>query len=301
LAYRDAPEVTSLISEGDVPVKYSYLAEAAQDYDEWARSERYRRLAWALENEAAIVGEALRGVESFQLCDIGPGNGCHAVSLFSRGKIGSARLGRYLAMDLSEPLLQVTLATVHQAWPDVEVEATQWDIECEPTSHVSTWREEEPARLPVVLALLGLTLGNVVDPARVLRNIRESCLPGDLLVVGIGIQDRAWGSKESLASYTSEEFRRGEMTRFERLGISRDDVVFDVWFEDDTVLAGITARRTLRLDGAVVVPAGKRITCFRSRRFREDKVEELLAGSGWVQVAMRINHIGVATILVRAA
>lgn len=290
----------SAIADGEIPLKYAYTGNGAADHSDLSRSSTYRRAAWSLSGEAQLPSRAIVDRPTIDFCDVGPGNGAHAALLLRREELSGSRVSRYLAADLSEGLLWRALRTLGRAIPGGMVQTTVWDFEGGTSDDVRTWREAAPATAKVVFGLLGLTLGNVIDPVRVLRNIRESCRQDDSMLVGVAVEMPGSHSDDVLAPYQTEAFRRAASAPFYRLGLQEGTFDFEIWRHDGDVFAGILVRHEATLSDRTSFRSGQRIVCFRSRRFTTDRLESLLRAGGWMEAARTGDSGGHVTSLLAA-
>ena len=279
------------VGKGVLPTKLTYCGEAAVAYDQLARHRGYESLVMAVDNEVAAI-RALPPPAASSICDLGSGNGLHAVALMRGCAERGLPVRRYLALDISPRLLAIAELEVHAALPDVEVAAAEWDFEESVTAAIRRWRRGAPA----LIVMLGLTLGNVEDPRRVLANVRRSVEAGDMLLLGVAAAPSEPGL--ALAAYRSREFMEAALAPFVVLGLDADDLAVDVWWEPGCVRAAVRACRTVRFPGsAVVLNRNSRVTVMQSRRFRPDEIEGLAEAAGWrVAGETRLDAVGHLTV-----
>lgn len=298
-----SPESVSLrtrcleaIGGGVLPTKLTYCGEAGLAYDRLARREAYRGIVMAVGDEAQATRSALPQARHCSICDLGSGNGLHAVALMRACAAAGLTVRRYLALDIAPRLLAIAEHEVRTALPEVEWSAEVWDFEEAPTTAIRRWRDG-----PTVITMLGLTLGNVEDPGRVLTHVRCSVEDGDVLVLGVAAAPS--DPRRALAPYVSPEFTEAALAPFVKLGLDAADLAVDVWWEAGGVRAAVRARRTVRFPGsAVVLERNSRVVVLQSRRFLPGEVEVVATAAGWrVAGEPRLDAAGHMTVTLCAS
>lgn len=182
--------LTALKGRKEIPLKFVYLEEGAYNWDRLIEDKKYglgkienNLLKSSLPNIYRAIGQ-----RSFNLIDVGPGNGKKAVTLI-RFFLNKFKPVYYLGLDISQEMLQLTL---HKLRPllkrGVSVNTDVIDFEQGNFSQATrkTRQEGYPRNL---IFILGNTIGNPFDKDRVLTNIRESMTLNDYLVIGLELAD----------------------------------------------------------------------------------------------------------------
>lgn len=281
-----------------VPLKYAYAGSAAKTHDKLARHEDYQQGAgYPLLDTRWLHKLGLPPGSAAQIAEIGPGNGRHTAMFLQALDAGGYHCERYLGLDFSSSLRSMARHHVaSQVSATVEIEMAEWDVETAPTGTIAGWRGDGP----VLTCLLGQTLGNVENMPDTLANIRASLQPDDRLLLGLSARTSETRSSVYVAPYNSEIFRSAALEPLRAVGVDLDDVEFDVRYEDHEVFGVCTLRKETALDG-VSFPAGWAIRCFRSRRFSEREVSDLLKDNGWSDIRWAPDDTGEHLIVLAIA
>jgi L-histidine N-alpha-methyltransferase len=259
------------------PVKFAYAGSATGTHIALADNLPFEELGGRAEHEVRavlLVGKPLPS----QICDVGPSNGLHTIEFLRRYRAAGGRCTRYLAMDYSGRLLAVARENLASCVPDMAA-FVRWDMEMAPSTAVADWRGQGP----VLMCLLGNTLGNVEQPDRSLVHLRASCRTDDLLLLSVSLL--AAGDEATLLHpYHSAVFRNMVLQPLRAAGIPDRDVDLVVRLENDTIVAEARLSRSARALGVDLL-AGETIGCFRSRRHHKQAVIDLLRATGWQPLA----------------
>lgn len=270
-------EFAACLARREIPLKFAYAGSAAQTHDELARSAGYQEVVLAVAQEVAVLDGIFLPGPPIALCDVGPGNGVHSTAFLSQLKLRGHLVSSYLALDFSHDLLEICLALIQARLPDLSRSSGTWDFESGPTPELARWRGTAE---PVLVSLLGHTIGNPQDPGSVLRHIRESCAAGDHLLISAALFPKHQTSSEILKPYLTPVFRAAALEPFFAAGVPRENLAFDVQMDGQDVIAeAIVLEDTVAI--GVPLHRGERIHCFRSQRFTNDELKGLLEGAGW--------------------
>jgi L-histidine N-alpha-methyltransferase len=271
-------EVIAGIAAGIVPLKYAYAGSAAMTHDQLARTDGYRGVV----GSAALEADALGCLMPYpalprELVEIGPGNGQRTVALLSHLRDRGAVLDRYLALDFSGTLLDMCrhqLATAMDR--QFAVHTGVWDVESGPSTLIDDWRADGR---PVVVGLLGQTLGNVESAIDTLVHLYSSMAPGDVLIVTLALVGEQ-PAEEILAPYRTTLFRDAVLEPLLATGIAPQDVEFQVSLSDATVIGEVVFRAHTTI-GPHVIAAGHKVRCFRSQRFEAAHLPAMFDQKRW--------------------
>jgi L-histidine Nalpha-methyltransferase len=241
---------------GVVPPKFSYAGSAAYRHHALAVTNGYQAVADTMDLEAGMI----RHLSTQQIAEIGPGTGAHTAALLRALSITPVR---YLGLDFSRTMLDLAAPALQWAH-----NFAVWDVDNGPTDAIREWRSGGS----VLALLLGNTLANLEDPAAVLRHIRESLEPGDTLLLSVNLADDEVDPASIVAAYQTSEFQDSVLESFRAAGVDTSDL--ELSFHDGELRAFVT----LSADG-------RRIQCFRSRRFSPSVLMKAL--DGFEKVSMR--------------
>ncbi len=260
------------LERGWLALKFAYVGAGAHLHDAYAASSDYRQLMTAAHDADTVLRARLTGHLAGGLVDIGPGNGARSSRLLTRLTELGHPCHRYLALDFSEEMLDLSVLRLAAAATRTACTSHVWDVEECATLRVEGWR----LAAPLLACLLGNTLGNLEEPGAALVNIRRSLRPGDaLLATVLAVPARG---DDPLAAYRSPAFRRSVLAPLHAVGIR--DVELVLRLVDGSVVGEALIPGPVELPG-LRLAAGHRVRCFRSRRFSAAAVRDVFESSGW--------------------
>ena len=283
------------MSRGRLPLKYAYAGSAAFTHDALARTAGYAEVIGAARFEIETLLGALTSAPPWQVAEIGPGNGVHSAEFLRLlGEVSPAGARRrYLGLDFSATLLALALPRIAGDCPGVECASGWWDVEAGATARISAWRDP---RHPVLLCLLGHTLGNLEDPTRALRNLAFSAQPGDLLFVSLSLMPPGADTDAVLAPYRNEVFSAAVLEPLRAADIEGDSVRLGLSLRGRTVLGEAVFTRPVTLGGHEFRNRDV-VRCFTSERFLPGEALEALSRTGWQVRGWAVDgdasHLGV--------
>ena len=298
---------------GLLPLKYAYAGSAAFTHAALASTEGYHAVVGTAELEVRALMKAVRGAAPpTQVAEIGPGTGEHTLAFLSllqeaaaaeraRG-IAEFSLSpddarpagiRYLGLDFSSTLLTVAqeclargLAVGGVRFGGLDVRTAAWDLERGRTERVARWRRETG---PVLMCLLGHTLGNLGDPVAALRHLAASARPGDLLLVGLTLYPQDASPDAILAPYLNDVFAAAVLEPLRAAEFGAEDVSFEVRRRGRAVVGDVTFARRVDRSGHTYRP-GPKVQCFFSTRFLPSEGLEIVRQAGWTVQSYAIDQ-----------
>jgi uncharacterized SAM-dependent methyltransferase len=182
--------LASISARGEIPVKYAYLNEGAQKWDEiykqWEEgdgvtSEEMLLLTSHLDSFVGAFGES----DGINLVDLGCGSGTPAIRII-KYLIGRGLKVNYVAVDISQEMLELAEANLLSEFSDLPVTSLRLDFEKDSlTDQLLSIKQK--TNYPSLLINLGNTLGNYVNVSSVLTNFMESMTLDDYLLLGNGL------------------------------------------------------------------------------------------------------------------
>lgn len=271
-------DVVAGIVAGIVPLKYAYAGSAARSHDQLARSHGYLDVVGSAALEADALGCLMPYAELPPgLVEIGPGNGMRTVGLLSHLWDRGAPVRRYLALDFSRTLLAICRHELASAVAGrLTVQTGVWDMESGPSPLIDEWRVDGN---PIVVGLLGQTLGNVESTVETLAYIYASMTPGDVLVVTLALVGEQ-PVENILAPYRTPMFRDAVLEPLLATGIAPDDIELQLSVTDATVIGEVVFRSATTV-GPHAIEAGHKVRCFRSQRFDAGQLPALFDQKRW--------------------
>jgi L-histidine N-alpha-methyltransferase len=257
-----------------VPVKFMYAGSGAAKHLRFADDYGEEYLDGRAEHEVAAIVEVL-GVNGVpvQFCDIGSSNGVHTAQFVTGLRAQGHSFSRYLSIDFSEILAEGARARLAGILP-ARSNFVCSDIEESPAAAIDAWR----AAGRVLIGIFGNTLGNVVDPLSVLRNVFHSARAGDNLALGVFLPPS--GDRDPARHYAVPLLRDMIVEPLRAIGLRDEFMEFHVGFDGRAFVGRARLRRHFTYRD-VRLGAGDEVECFLSRRYRSAEVRRLLVASGW--------------------
>ncbi|WP_344612938.1 L-histidine N(alpha)-methyltransferase [Dactylosporangium salmoneum] len=269
-------------------MKYAYAGSAAYTHDRYASTADYSAMMASAANESeTLLMSGVRDLDLRDLAEVGPGNGRHSVA-FLRGLAERGRAPRrYLGVDFSATLLNIAAERIRaQAGAGLAVDTAVWDVEDRPSPCLERWRSGAG---PVVVCMLGGTLGNLESPVQVLRNLADGLCSGDVLLLTVLLRPATAAVESTMSAYRTEAFRCAALEPLVAAGLRPADMRLTLTYDDSAVVGEVTLLRDARV-GRTRLPRGHQFRCFLSRRFAGDEVIRLLYDSGWAVRAVRVDE-----------
>lgn len=283
-------EIWECIKRGTVPLKFAFAGDAAETHDELGKSEEYHENITSIKVEKDIlqgIGSDLQGYD--QICEMGPGNGYHTITLLDIFENVGHLPDDYLALDFSNDLLEIAIRRIEDQYPTLVTGSEAWDFEKRPTNAIQEWRSEDS-----ILALfVGSTLSNMASPVTVFNNFRESLTDNDLLLIEVALWNDP-STNELLDGYRTDVFRNAALEPLLMAGIDEDSGRFELFLDRDerTVYGEFVFDKEFKLSyegESLQFNPGSKIICFQSKRFLDAEVRSLLSDSGWCIVDSSIS------------
>lgn len=191
--------INNLEIRREIPLHYYYLGKGALYWDAYlqklntsARSNYLTTTVKLLELEKAYRDSWLNNLKAINVVDIGVGNGLVIKKLLSELH-ASGRLNRYIGIDISEKLLDITEYNL-QNWisKDLRIEKYLKDITYDRFTEILACNKfnEDAASTANLVLFLGGAISNFRDPEQALKTLRDSMGKRDLLVSSLKIDNR---------------------------------------------------------------------------------------------------------------
>lgn len=290
LTDRQQYELLAAISaRGEIPVKFVYLGNGAQRWDDIYRDADYSDGINSSEmslimNHIKSFLQAFNGADGINLIDLGCGNGLPAIDIMKQIKAQNLSIN-YVAVDISQEMLALAARNIGQELPDVSM--TQLQLDFENDSLTSKLLDiKQSSRKPNLLINLGNTLGNYVNVSSVLTNFLQSMTLEDYLLIGNGlINDQ--NPQRILASYDGVESVKQAVTApAQALGLftGQDDyrVLWNSSERRVELRIKLNSERELSLAGqSMTMESGDEILVAQSRKYTEASLTKLLSAVGF--------------------
>jgi len=299
LTDRQQYELLAAISaRGEIPVKFMYLGEGAQRWDAVNRDADHSDGITGSEMNLIMAHiksflQVFSGVEGINLVDLGCGNGLPAIDILKEVWAQKLRVN-YVAVDLSQEMLDLAKRNITEALPDVAV--TQLLLDFESDSLASQLLDiKQRSKQPNLLINLGNTLGNYVNVSSVLTNFLQSMTLEDYLIVGNGlINDQ--NPQKILAAYDNVISVKNLVTAPARyLGIFTDQDDYRVLWNPNERRVELRiklneGRKLTLAEQSIAMEKGDEILVAQSRKYTEASLTKLLSGVGFRTELLTTNH-----------
>jgi len=275
-----------------VPLKFAYAGSAAHTHNRLASRSSYQSVATAIDAEIRATLKLLDpNVTGLSICEVGPGNGTHTVAFLRTLYQAGTSVLNYLGLDFSRELLSILERQLAQDEPRLPVHVDTWDFEAEPTTAIDSWRSSSK---PVLILMIGHTIGNPYSPLACLKNIFLSSRPGDGLVLSAmlrGTQPVA----DLVKPYLDSVFIAAALEPLRMGGLNISEGSFHVRWEESTsaIIGEFVLSNDQRIsyrEETIVFSAGSIIRCFLSRRFQQNDIATLLSDAGWLIKDNCLSH-----------
>lgn len=275
-------EIWECIKRKTVPLKFAFAGDAAETHDELAKSKKYHENITSLQVEKDILQGMGSNLQKYnQVCEIGPGNAHHTITLLNFLSDLGYLPDDYLALDFSRNLLDIGMGRIKEQFPSLTTDSETWDFEKQPTDAIRRWRSDDP----VLSLFIGSTLSNMASPVNVFKNIRDSHTDGDLLLLEVALWNDS-PTDEILDGYRTDVFRNAALEPLLMAGIDEDCGCFELTLDrnERSVYGEFVFHEEFELsyDGeSLRFEPGSSITCFRSKRFIDNEVRSILKEANW--------------------
>jgi len=269
-----------------LPLKFAYIGPAAFTHDQLVRSPSYRLSdieSSLIRNSfyKNIVSNIGLSKKSINFIDIGSGNGLKAITvldIFFNEQFSV----NYLALDYSQNLLDIAKNNIVNAFPSFEHTSAEV-VDFENDSFSDIIKKYLPNDRFSLLTLFGHTLGNPLNPTKVLANIRNSMIYSNDcgFCIGIELFDPT-KVKEILANYQNKAFHKAVFNPLTFVGLSQKNGALNINFNYETknVEVHFEIHQKTRIDcgsfGYVDFEEGDNILLFLSHRFNLDTLRQNL-------------------------
>jgi len=182
--------IQTLTTRREISLKYSYKGQGANIWNKFYLN--YLRPRWyrpvnreiaLLNDNFEIITRKISAVNTINIIDVGAGNS-YPVKQFIRRLHRLGKITRYIALDISEDLLNVSQKNIKKWFPHIDFISDKIDIENQSLSqtllnHQVNLKTDDTAQ---IILHLGVTMGNHHNRTAVLQNFRDSMGKQDVLV-----------------------------------------------------------------------------------------------------------------------
>lgn len=284
---QEAELVTAIQGRGEIPLKFAYLGEGAENWDKIAKQRSEGEGINSSEEQLLNkrINDFLSTISTkngINIIDIGCGNGEPVLPILQKMSEASVRFS-YVPMDISQEMLDLATNTIKSHFPGAECKPIVMDFELGQFSDVMY--ELKKDKSTNLMLFLGSTLGNHSDLNRVLTNFRDSMTSTDYLILGVELTNLV--KIESLLPHYNNELAK-QFTTFvlKELGVTEEDYKYNALWNDKS--NQIEVRAILQNPIAIEIAEEKftlqkneSILLGRSIKFTEYTITKLLSDVGF--------------------
>ena len=286
--------LASISARGEIPVKFGYLWDGAERWDNFYRSE------WSIKNEevALMAAHIESFIQSFgntkgiNLIDLGCGNGLPALEILKKLKAKKLTVN-YVPVDLNPKMCAIASKNIRETFGDISVTELEIDFESESLASALISVKQQ-SKLPNLLINLGNTLGNYVNVSSVLTNFLQSMALDDYLIIGNGLVNDQ-NPKKILNAYASDLLREDLVMPARMLGLFTDKDSYEVLWNPShhriEARIKLSSDRQLSLAGqSISLAEGDEILVLRSSKYTESSLTRLLSEVGYRTELLTTNR-----------
>ena len=262
----------------EIPLKYSYKGRGAKIWDNFYQ--KYIIPRWyrtsnveidLLKQNFEYINSNTQNCQKVNIIDVGAGNS-YPVKEFVRRLNKLGKIHKYVALDISEELLNLSQNNFKRWFPQIEFVSSTIDIENSSIPTVLLKNTEDPVN---IILHLGVTIGNHQNRIGVFKNFRDSMGKNDILVFTIETGSNSdWdGQVRGGCKYHAEQVYKWIQNN---IGIKSEDceLVRKYDLETDSIVANLKLRQSytinfscMGIDKDVEISEGEEITVWRHHKY----------------------------------
>ncbi|BBD64740.1 hypothetical protein NIES4072_15960 [Nostoc commune NIES-4072] len=280
----------------EIPLKYSYKGRGAKIWDNFYR--KYVIPTWyrtsnveieLLKENFKYLNDNIQNGKKVNIVDVGAGNS-YPVKNFIKKLNFQGKVNKYIALDISEELLNLSKNNFTKWFPLVKFISSTIDIEnsCVPKTLFQNQTNIEIDDTAKIFFHLGVTIGNHQNRDEVLKNFRDSMGKNDFLVFTneIGSNSKWDGNVRGGCKYHVEEIYGWVKSK---IGIKSEDceLIRKYDLKTDSIVANMKFHHNYTLnfsrmgiDKKIEISEGEEITIWRHHKYEIPKLLQELERSG---------------------
>ncbi|MEH1939464.1 MAG: L-histidine N(alpha)-methyltransferase [Nostoc sp.] len=280
----------------EIPLKYSYKGRGAKSWNDFYL--KYVIPRWygranveidLLKNNFKYLNSNIQPGNKVNIVDVGAGNSYPVKKfIYKLNKLG--KVNKYIALDISEELLDVSRKNFKKWFPLVEFLSSTIDIEnsCVPKIFFQNQTSLEIDGTAKIFLHLGVTIGNHQNRDEVLKNFRDSMGKNDFLVFTneTGSNSQWDGIVRGGCKYHVEEIYAWVKNK---IGIKSEDceLVRKYDLKTDSIVANLKLINDYTIDFSrmgidknLEIFEGEEITIWRHHKYEMPKLMQEIERSG---------------------
>ncbi|MBG1266583.1 L-histidine N(alpha)-methyltransferase [Nostoc sp. WHI] len=280
----------------EIPLKYFYKGRGAKIWDDFYL--KYLIPKWygrsnveidLLKNNFQCLNDNIQSGEKINIIDVGAGNS-YPVKKFIHRLNQLGRVNKYIALDISEELLNLSKRNFKKWFPLIEFISSTIDIEnsCVPKNLFQNQASLEIDDTAKIFFHLGVTIGNHQNRDKVLQNFRDSMGKNDFLVFTneTGSNSEWDGKVRGGCNYHVEGIYEWVKNK---IGIKNEDceLLRKYDLKTDSIVANIKLRNhytinfsRMGIDKNIEISEGEEITIWRHHKYEMPKLMQEIERCG---------------------
>ncbi len=278
----------------EIPLKYSYKGRGAKIWNDfylkyiiptWYRTSNIE-INLLKDNFQYIKGDS-QNCKKVNIIDVGAGNS-YPVREFIRKLDKLGKLNKYVALDISQELLNLSQTNIKKWFPHLKFTNSTIDIEnYSIPKHLLKNQDNLDSDTANIILHLGVTIGNHHNRKAAFKNFRDSMDKNDLLVFTneIGSNSQWNGEARGGCNYHARQIYRWIQAN---IGINEDcELIRKYDLETDSVVAKIKFSHNytinfsfLEIDKNVEISKGEEITIWRHHKFEIPRLLQEIEEAG---------------------
>lgn len=225
-------EISEIINyldlEKAVPLKYCYIGKSAEIWDNFIVEFGKNKQDKSTNNEGELLKESWNYINykipnntKINVIEIGQGNS-YPVKDFISQVVSLGRINSYVAIDLSQEMLNISQENILQWFPEVKFLGHKCDIEKDLLSKIISEYKCDSDNIINVIISIGGTIQNHQDRCKILKNIKMGMAKNDLFLFTFDMGSHInWDGKLS----DGGSFYMNKLYKYltDVLGIKRED------------------------------------------------------------------------------
>lgn len=295
--------IHALEARREFPLKYSYKGRGGKIWNAFYLkyiSPRWYRTSSVevdlLKDNFEIINRHVKGCDKVNILDVGAGNS-YPIKNFLNRLNRFKNINQYIALDISEELLEVSRINFRTWFPSIEFISDTIDIEnyCVPKTLLKNQADVKTDDIVQIFFHLGVTIGNHHNRNAVFKNFRDSMGKNDLLVFTneIGSNSQWDGKARGGCKYHAEEIYAWMKNK---MGIRAEDCELVRKYDDqrDSVVATMRFRHSCSMnfnlrgvDKRIEISEGEEITIWRHHKHEIPEILQEIQEAG-----LQLVHYG---------
>lgn len=280
----------------EIPLKYSYKGRGAKIwnsfYSKYIIPKWYRTSSVEidlLKDNFESITCNLKNCNKFNIIDVGSGNS-YPVKNFIRQLNNLNKIDKYIALDISKELLDLSRLNFRKWFPQIEYRSDSIDIENHCLLQILSKNQANPKTEDTakIILHLGVTMGNHQNRIAVLKNFRDSMSKNDVLVFTneIGSNSNWDGRVRGGFQYHAEQIYAWIKSKF---GIRAEDCELVRKYDEkrDSLVANIKFCKNYaikfkfnEIDKTIKISQGEEITIWRHHKHEIPEILQEIEQAG---------------------